>query len=77
MDQHLPAFLVKPQMAGIRLFNWLALVLVARWGTPDGIPRDLVPPRTAERAELPRAARCCLERLFAVRFIIPRSPSDG
>jgi hypothetical protein len=28
LDQHLPAFLVKPRMAGIRLFNWLALLLV-------------------------------------------------
>jgi MscS family membrane protein len=28
LDQHLPAFLVKPQIAGIRLFNWLALLLV-------------------------------------------------
>ena len=28
LDQRLPAFLVRPRMAGIRLFNWLALFLV-------------------------------------------------
>ena len=28
LDQHLPAFLVKPRVAGIRLFNWFALFLV-------------------------------------------------
>jgi MscS family membrane protein len=28
LAEHLPAFLVKPRIAGIRLFNWLALFLV-------------------------------------------------
>ena len=28
VDRHLPAFLVKPRIAGIRLFNWLGLFLV-------------------------------------------------
>jgi MscS family membrane protein len=28
LEQHLPALLVKPRIAGIRLFNWLALFLV-------------------------------------------------
>ena len=28
LEEHLPAFLVRPRLAGIRLFNWLALFLV-------------------------------------------------
>jgi MscS family membrane protein len=28
LDQHLPAFLVKPRIAGIRLFHWLVLLVI-------------------------------------------------
>ena len=59
LDQHLPAFLVKPRMAGIRLFNWLALFLVVPLAYRlMALLHAIWSPRTPERVEPPRAARC-------------------
>ena len=85
LDQHLPAFLVRPRMVGIRLFNWLALVLVvplayrlmailhAIWvplARRKGLSR-LVPPEVGS-ARLAGAARFIILAI-AIRWLISRS----
>ena len=85
LDEHLPAFLVKPRMAGIRLFNWLALflavplayrlmaILHAIWvplARRKGLSR-LVPPGVGS-ARLAGAVRFIILAI-AIRWLIAKS----